>query len=191
MELATLLSDVHGFLSLPEAELLYRLASQVLSGGNIVEIGSYQGRSTIALALGAKEAGAQVWAVDPHEDVQINDSTHYGMENHAALLKNLVSFEVADIVRVVAITSMMFSRTWDTRAGRNLIDLLWIDGSHRRVDVYDDLCWSLFMSQSSKIAVHDTSGHYPEVNAALEEFLSYGKWKIVERVDATMVLERV
>lgn len=104
-----LLEDVFkidGFLSPAEAELLYRLASEVPTGGTIVEIGSFQGRSTVCLGLGAKQSGASVYAIDPHEDFQVNETTHYGMENHAALLKNLVDYEVAETVRVVALPSL-------------------------------------------------------------------------------------
>src|SRR5690242_12929620 len=88
-----------GHLSPNEAQLLYDLAAAVPQDGVIVEIGSYQGKSTVCLGLGAKEAGARVYAIDPHEDKQENEHTHYGMENHAALLRNLLEYEVAETVR--------------------------------------------------------------------------------------------
>lgn len=187
MTLPDTVHNIHGFLSVPEAELLYKLASEVPAGGRIVEIGSFQGKSTVCLGLGAKQAGAQVWAVDPHEDCQVNATTHYGMENHAALLKNLVGFGVADTVRVVALPSCAVSG----RLISDYIDLVWIDGDHDYESVsYDLRMWSNTITDTGKIAVHDSSGHFPDVNRALDEFLAKGRWHIIEQVDATAVLQR-
>lgn len=176
---------IPGFLSQPEAELLYTLALQVPKDGVIVEIGSYQGKSTVCLGLGAKQAGAWVWAIDPHDDYQESETTHYGMENHAALLKNLVDFGVADVVRVVALKSMRACGTWYPA---DLIHLLWIDGLHDYQSIADDLTWSGYVV--GKIAIHDSSGNYPDVTKAVEIILSMGEWVVSERVDAAVVLER-
>lgn len=176
--------NINGFLSPDEAELLYRLASEVQPGGRIVEIGSYQGRSTVCLGLGAKQSSAWVWAVDPHEDCQVNPDTLYGMHNHAALLKNLVEFDVADRVRVIALRSSQLFSVWT-----GAVSLVWIDGSHEYNDVSKDLIlWSAY---AKTIAMHDSSGHFPGVTQALEKFLAAGQWAISEQVDATSVLERV
>lgn len=181
--------NIYGFLSPDEMELLYRLASEVPKDGVIVEIGSFQGKSTVCLGLGAKQPGAWVWAVDPHYDYMVNEQTHYGMENHAALLKNLVDFEVADRVRVVALSSDLARHSWYTT-----IDLVWIDGSHEYRDVSTDLKgWAFHLGDSGVIVLHDSSGHFPDVTRALNEFLecSAGKWVIDQQIDATTVLKHV
>jgi len=178
--------SIHGFLSAAEADLLFELAAHVPPGGTIVEIGSYQGKSTVCLGLGAKQSGAKVYAIDPHEDCQVNDATHYGMENHAALLKNLVDFEVADVVRVIALPSSSVSDVWWSNIP---IDLLWIDGSHEYTAIWSDLIsWSRFTN--GKIAIHDSNGHFPAVTKALNEFLMEEPWKVIQTVDATTLLER-
>lgn len=179
--------NIHGFLSPGEMALLYKLAAEVSPNGRIVEIGSFQGKSTVCLGLGAKQAGAQVWAIDPHEDFQINDETHYGMENHVALLKNLVDFEVSNTVRVVALHSMQVLRV---NSKFQPIDLLWIDGSHEYDDVMADLTYRLFLAPDGKMVLHDTSGHFPGVTRALNELLTSNEWQILEQVDATTVLGR-
>lgn len=176
---------IHGYLSSAEADLLYRLASAMPKGGVGVEIGNFKGKSTIAIGLGAKQAGAWVWSIDPHEDFQVTPETHYGMENHAALLRNLVDFEVVDVVRVVALESMQTFEGWSRD-----IDLLWIDGCHEYQSIHYDLMnWSCHV-RTGVIAVHDTSGHFPDVTRALTEFLAGGKWILSEQVDATAVLRR-
>lgn len=177
--------SIYGFLSPAEMTLLYRLASEVPNGGHIVEIGSFQGKSTVCLGLGAKRSDAWVWAIDPHNDEQVNETTHYGMENHAALLKNLVDFGVADRVRVIALLSDKVSEGWERD-----IDLLWIDGCHEYESVVRDLKWRYFLNTAhGRIAVHDSSGHFPDVSRALSEITQPGGWEICEQIDATTVLK--
>lgn len=175
---------LYGHVSPAEMQLLYDLASSVPRNGAIVEIGAMQGKSTVCLGLGAKQAGAWVWSIDPHEDQQVNEETRYGMHNHAALLMNLCLHEVADVVRVVALRSEWVAEVWTFA-----IELLWIDGAHEYESVRADLLnWSYY---ARKIAVHDSSGHFPGVSRALKEFiLSDGNWKVVRTVDAITVLER-
>src|SRR6185369_8676537 len=132
MELATLLSNVHGFLSLPEAELLYRLASQVSSDGNIVEIGSYQGRSTIALALGAKVNAATVWSIDPHGSYEV-DGVTFGMADNQAYYANIAKYGVGDVVKTINLTSLFIGGIWHLP-----IDILFIDGNHNYAAVKQD-----------------------------------------------------
>lgn len=177
---------IYGHISPAEMDLLYRLASQVSAERAIVEIGSFQGKSTVCLGLGAKQSGARVFAIDPHENEQVNAATHYGMENHAALLKNLVDFEVADVVRVVALPSLQVADNW-----YHTLDLVWIDGCHEFQAIFADLIqWSNYISPNGRIAVHDSSGHFPPVTQALQMFLMDHEWKIAEQIDATTVLVR-
>lgn len=178
--------SINGFLSAAESQLLFDLAVQVPLHGIIVEIGSFQGKSTVCLGQGAKQSGAHVYAIDPHIDFQESETTHYGMENHVELLKNLVQFDVADVVRLIGLPSGEAVCSWSWP-----IDVLWIDGSHDYHDVCADLnWWQPFVSVQGRIALHDSSGHYPDVTRALDEFLMDGSWTIAQRIDATTVLER-
>lgn len=69
----------NGWLSRPEAELLWRTAQGCT--GAILEVGSYQGRSTCLLA----KLGRTLYAVDPFDGF----SELSGDEIHARLLANL------------------------------------------------------------------------------------------------------
>lgn len=182
------INSIHGFLDPNEAQLLYRLASEVPAGGVIVEIGSYEGRSTICLGKGAKVNGANVWAIDPYFDYMVDQNTHYGMEHHAALLKNLVDYGVADTVRVVALSSVNLADYW-----LNDIDLLFIDGNHEHQAVAEDFrWWSREMKRSGLIAFHDyTNPLWPGVAQVVNKAVASGEWEIVERADATVVIKRV
>ena len=57
-------TNVRGFLTDDEGELLSALACEAGCLGPVLEIGSWCGRSTIGLAQGAKLAGTVVLALD-------------------------------------------------------------------------------------------------------------------------------
>ena len=59
-------TNVRGFLTDDEGELLSALACEAGNLGPVLEIGSWCGRSTIWLAQGAKFAGTVVLALDHH-----------------------------------------------------------------------------------------------------------------------------
>lgn len=179
-----LFAIVPGFLSLPEAELLYRLALEVPKDGRIVEVGSYQGRSTIALALGAKEVGAMVWSIDHHPAYEEGD-TSYGMSDNQAYYANIAHYEVGDVVKTLNMPSDQAWITWTEE-----IDLLWIDGSHAYEDVKRD--WYLWAGHADVVAMHDTANnYYPGVTKLVAEIIAGGEWEVSEVVDATTVFKRV
>lgn len=186
MSINDVLADVYGFLDPAETELLYTLASQVSRGGNIVELGSYHGRSTIALAMGARLAGATVYAVDHHPDYMAVD-TNYGMFDNQTYYENIARHGVGDVVKTINLSSVRLVQYWCEP-----IDLLWIDASHEYEDVKLDFNqWSKHVAQNDKIAMHDTSGHFPDVSRFVEELLAAGAWKRDCLVDATSVFSRV
>lgn len=178
------LESVTGFLLPDEARLLYQLASETPTGGVICEIGSYQGKSTIALGLGAQIAGAGVWAIDDHSGYQERSGTVFGMQNHAGLIRNLSAFHLGDTVRVVALASYHAVRGWYFP-----IDLLFIDGQHDYESVKRDFDqWSSFVR--GKIALHDTAGDWPGVTQLVSEIIQAGVWERVRTVDTISVFER-
>ena len=64
------LDNVPGFLTFEEGLLLYHLARDVTAAGRVVELGSYQGRSTVFLAAGTRDradGSSAVIAVDHHK----------------------------------------------------------------------------------------------------------------------------
>lgn len=181
-----IINNVHGFISLAEMQLLYDLAAQVPKGGNIVEIGAAQGRSTLSLALGAKEAGAMVYSIDPHDTYTEKDTT-FGMADNQAYYSNLAHYNVGDVVRTINLPSMQSMTGWFSA-----IELLWIDGSHEYLDVRSDFEeWSTHVTRNGKIAFHDTAGFHIGVTQLVDEILAAGQWIRTQQVDAISVFERV
>lgn len=136
--------------SLTSAETteLQRLAK----GGDVLEIGTAYGYSTVALALVAN----QVTAVDPH-------LTH---ASYGDVLANLKAYGVtATVLRdysQIALPALL-------RAGMRY-DLVWIDGDHTAEGVEHDVVWALkLLKPGGVLACHDWDEvTCPGVRVALE-----------------------
>lgn len=178
---------VNGFITEAEAELLYRLAQQVPDNGKIVEIGAYQGRSTCALAIGARRGTPadepQVYSIDSHPTYEAG-GTLFGPKDNALYYENIAHYGIGDIVRTINLPSEQVILCWV-----NHIDLLWIDGSHEEGQVRFD--WFGWSWHADIVAMHDTAGHHPAVTALVSEIIVRGEWEVIEKVDAITVLKRV
>lgn len=177
-----LFTTIEGYISLPEAELLHELACGVPAGSNIVEIGSYRARSTVALALGAKEAGAIVYAVDNHPTYE-EGRTLYSMADNQAYYANLAHYGVGDVVRTINLPASNVWSIW-----LDDIALLFIDGSHEYEQVHRDFhLWSVF---AETVLLHDTAGFHLGVSKLLDEVLAGGEWAAMKICDSITVLKR-
>ena len=156
-DLAEALDGVAGWLMPNEAWALHEAARRAASApGEIVEIGTYRGRSAIALALGVESAGARktVHTIDPFVEG----------EPRAEFLANLQRANVADLVASIQATS---------HAARPLfrdgtVNVLFVDGSHEYADVLQDIDdWTPALSANAVAAFNDP--FLPGVRRALAE----------------------
>jgi hypothetical protein len=170
---------LEGMIGDQEAALLTRLASDV-DEGCIVEIGSYRGMSTIALARGAR---VPVYAIEPHEHfVGVLGGT-FGPDDRRAFFENLLAAGVVEQVRLVNLSSEIVAPGWNLAVG-----LLWIDGDHRYDAVRRDFeCWEPHLR--GLVAFHDTI--QPTLGSAqfVDELLADG-FELVEHIQGTKVLRR-
>lgn len=172
--------SVEGQLSRAEARKLIELAANVPGGSVIVEIGSFRGRSTIALALGATMGNVnRVYAIDPHLEFQGVFGGQFGPNDLAELYSNLVKARVGHVVAVVSLSSQAAARAWTQKN----IGLLWIDGDHRYPAVCADYhCWSPFVVPDGVVAFHDRSA--PGVAQLVGELVSKGQLQPAGNVEA-------
>jgi len=147
--------DILGWLTFEEAELLQRLTF-FTSGlpGDLVEIGSYCGRSTVSIGLELK-AGCtgKLYAVDPH----IDNFETYGVRSLQQLQSNLDRLKLTDVVEVHKATSEEFVKWY---VGN--VKMLFIDGAHDLENVQRD--FDLFKDKMVKggvVAFHDTDEEGP------------------------------
>ena len=115
-----------------ELRFLRDLASHATAP--IVEIGTAQGRSAIALALGSIAGrGVRVYAVDPHVEFLGVLGGKFGPWDRTEAFFNFLRFGVSEMINVVNLPASQVSKGWTF-----LIGLLWIDGDHRLESVRAD-----------------------------------------------------
>jgi hypothetical protein len=178
-------ASIKGWLSRDAAVLLYELASGV-SEGCIVEVGSYRGRSTVALARGsARGSGAPVYAVEPHEPFVGPRGGVFGPEDRAAFYRNMVRTGSYGTVRLLNTTSEVVAAGWTEP-----VALLWLDGDHSYDGVRRDFdAWAPHLLPDCDLVLDDTDD--PELGPhRLVQELAVSGWIEVGRVDRVAHLRR-
>lgn len=149
------LSTMAGHLTDKEARFLTMAASIPSASGVILEIGSFKGRSTIALAKVAELAGEAhtgLWAVDPFTSPTETCPDLEVPSSFPEFTANLERAGVSDKVQVFQGFSFDLAPEWSEN-----IRFLWIDGDHTYKGAKTDFdLFSPFLEDGAIIAFHDT-----------------------------------
>jgi len=163
---------IPGWLSKNEEKLLAHFAKK--STGVIVEIGSFQGKSTVAMAKSTKNP---IYAIDPH----LGQTHSVGKKlppTYQSFLKNTKQYKNIIPVRK---TSEEANKNWSLP-----IALLHIDALHEYEFVKQDLkMWLPFLKDGGVVICHDAFGPEPDVFKAInEEILDKQGWGYVGVLDS-------
>lgn len=152
-EVRRLMASMEGWLSDLEAVFLYNQAREA-SGGVILEIGSYKGKSTICLAKGSRGGRrVPVYAIDPHKDTTTQQIWLGGRSSFDDFTSNMARAGVSDLVMPLVQKSEEAGRKWNTP-----IALLWIDGDHSYTGAKTDFeLFSPWVIEGGVIAFHDAT----------------------------------
>jgi MMP 1-O-methyltransferase len=180
-----LLASVDGWLTDAEAVLLFRLARQCTGRGAIVEVGSWKGKSTIALGHGSRAgSSALIHAVDPH----VGSPEHKSMFGHVSTFdqfsENVARAGVSDLVRPIVRPSDEAARDF-----QHPVELIFIDGAHEYDAVKLDFdVWFPKVVEGGVMAFHDSSyqdNRWPGPTRLVEEALFMSPhFRHVRRVDS-------
>lgn len=155
-----LFNAMPGYLSWQEGYTLLALAHEWPAEGDVVEIGSFKGRSTCFLAQGCQMAErGVVYAVDHfqgspehqlggHEETAeiVNEGTTYN-----AFLQNLAKARLSDHIRPLVGSGPDVARDFSGQ-----VRLLFIDGDHSFDGTKADFdAWFPFVSDTGLICFHD------------------------------------
>ena len=179
------IEPVPGWFTVPEAGALLGAAVEALTRTpgphQIVEIGSFSGRSTIVLgsAVQALSPGSTVHAIDPHEgcvvgagstaDRFVRNIAAAGLDDHVNMIKEF-SFDVA----------------WDQP-----ISLLFIDGLHDFASVAIDLFhFEQYIEDGGLVAFHDYEPGWPQVVSFVDQLTASGKYEQLTLGGALVVLRK-
>lgn len=179
---------IDGQISLDEAALLHELAAAAQDGA-IVEVGTFHGKSTVALALGAQAGGkAKVYGVDPFVTFVGSFGRTFTPAEKIVLFQNLLLAGVAEHVWLLQTTSERAARGFDEP-----IALLWVDGDHSYDGVKRDFAaWAPHVAPGGILAFHDSLSPRLGVARFLDELLASGDdYERLRVVGRTTVLRRV
>jgi hypothetical protein len=185
------IEPVPGWLTPAQARQLWDAARPLRAPAQIVEIGSFRGRSTIVLALAAAD-GVQVVAIDPHlggdrGPQEYGDRPDVGEADHEAFAANLRHAGVADRVRHVRRFSQ---EALDDVGGE--IALLYVDGAHRFVPARADLRrWGARVPVGGRLLVHDSFSSVGVTLALAAEVIGRAGWRYRGRSGSLAEYERV
>ncbi len=176
--------SVRGWMTKGQARLLWKSARTLDAGQRIVEIGSFQGRSTIVLASAAAD-GVEVIAIDPHAGNDRGPNEIEGFEDEAAsdnrvFLSNLDAAGVRDRVRHV--------RAFSDKAHGDVegpIDLLYIDGAHRFGPAYEDvMSWGDRVVDGGTMLIHDSFNAVGVTAAQAKALFWSSSWRYMGRSES-------
>ena len=174
-------ADVDGWMTEGQGRALYDAAAACPSGGRIVEIGSFHGRSTIVLAL-ATTPGAEIIAIDPHAGNDRGPQEIDGYEDDAS--DDHVAFE-ANLTAAGVRGRVTHLREFSDAAHSSIageIDVLYIDGAHRyapaRTDIRD---WGARVKPGGTLIIHDSFSSIGVTAAIMRELLLSDRFRYVTR----------
>ena len=180
-EVLDVVADIDGWMSTDQATRLYAAAGATRPGEQIVEIGSFRGRSTIVLASAAP-TGVAIVAIDPHAGTdrgpqEISGFAALATDDHEAFTANLAAAGVADRVRHVREFS---DQAHDAVAGS--IAVLYIDGAHRYAPARADIhSWGARVEVGGTMLIHDSFSSIGVTLAIGRELIGGRRFRYVGR----------
>ena len=174
-------ADVQGWMTEAQGRALFDAAATCPPGGRIVEIGSFQGRSTIVLALGA-DPSVEVVAIDPHAGndrgpQELDGFADEAEGDNAHFEANLVAAGVRD--RVTHLRKFSDDALGDVTGS---VDVLYIDGAHRYAPALADIRqWGARVSEGGTLLIHDSFSSIGVTLAILRELTPSKRFRYVGR----------
>ena len=176
-----LASAAQGWLTEDQGHLLWDEGRRLGADATLLEIGSFQGRSTAVLAMAVADRGGRVVAVDPFvDDWKFADPrTRERFEAHIAALG------LGDVVELVPEYSTRVRPGWSRP-----LDLLFVDGKHDLWTVRDDLRWAHHLPEGGPVLLHDCFSSVGVTLAVLLHVLPAAELRYERRVGSTAVFRK-
>ena len=173
------IDPVGGWLTREQARVLFDAVRGLPRGSTVVEIGSHQGRSTLALALARPDV--TVVAIDPFEA----GGKFGGPATRELFEDNLSRPRVRERVEHLAERSTRALDTW-----QRPVDLVFVDGKHDVLSTLRDLQWGDRLPPGGLLLVHDSFSSVGVTLALLVHALPSMRLRYVGRVGSLAVFER-
>ena len=184
------IDEMRGWLRPAQARRLWELARGVPPAGTVVEIGSFQGKSTVLLAS-AVDQSAAVYAIDPHAGNdrapgEWDSGTVEGEADRVMFFENLEKCGVRD--RVISVRQFSQNAHHLVPAP---IDLLYVDGAHGYAPALSDITgWGDRVVPGGAMAIHDVYTSLFVTLAVIRSLWCSTSWMYVGRVRSLAVYQR-
>ena len=176
-----MVDGVDGWMSSEQIARLYGAVLRCNAGDQVVEIGSYRGRSTIVLASAAAD-GVAIVAIDPHAGTDRGPDEIAGFEaeadaDHDVFIANLTAADVAD--RVHHLREFSDSALAEVSGA---VTVLFVDGAHRYAPARSDIHrWGARVDAGGTLLVHDSFSSVGVTLAIGRELLLGRRFRYVGR----------
>lgn len=162
------IDKIKGWLSFEESFLLYSSAKTIGPDESIIEIGSYEGRSTVALGkalkMESRDTAQFVYSIDPHtgDITEVEEGLEINTWNN--FISNVNNCDLQDVIIPIRLTSdAAVGHLACVRAG-----LIFIDGWHSYEAVKGDIRNYLPLTTPQGIVIFDDWRHPAILKAILE-----------------------
>lgn len=182
-------ANIHGWLTKREGITLYETVCSLTQEGPVVEIGSWQGKSTVWMgkAIQDSERWRKLYAVDPHTGAPEQQERHGEVWTFPEFQENIKENGLEEVVEPLVMTSEeAVEKVKESPA------FVFIDGAHEYEMVLLDFnLWSKKISNGGKIAFHDTNGRPGPTRVVREEVYFSRHFKDVFWHDSVTVATKV
>ncbi len=150
---------IEGFMVPGQEKYLFNKVKALPDRAVIVEIGSYKGRSTVAMAYACIGSNRKIYCIDTWDG---NDSDFPDRKFFDIWQNNIEKNGLSPYVIPLQGYSHQVLSQWQELAGEQEIDFIFIDGSHQFLDVLKDfeLSYNL-IKEGGWIAFHDVVPTWP------------------------------
>ncbi len=186
------IKEIEGWLTDAEANLLIKLTERACKElplpWNIVEIGSYHGKSTVLFGSIVKKffGSTRIYAIDPH-DGKLGDADR-GLQSFPPSFnkfkKNIEDSGLTEFVEIIKDNSCNIK--WDKP-----VSLLFIDGLHDYANVATDFGhFADWIPSKGYVAFHDYAAYFPGVKKLVDELLGTKSYEKVDSIDSLIILKK-
>lgn len=189
-DFTALMSALRGGITPAEGALLRRLASEV-ARGCIVEVGSFRGKSAVALAFGVRDQDTErrppIYCIEPHRPFIGFYGGVFGPADRGAFYEAMCRTGAFNQVALVNLLSEDVTPNWNQPVG-----LLFVDGDHRYQGVKRDFdCWDRHVIVGGIVAFDDASDPDCGPHKLIREILATGRYTQIEAVGKVVVLKKL
>jgi len=150
---------IEGFMVPGQEEYLFNKVRSLPENAVIVEIGSFKGRSTVAMGYACVGTQRRIYCIDTWDgnDADFPDRNFFDIWQH-----NLQANHLLEYVTPLQGYSQNILTDWEKLTDGASIDFIFIDGSHQYLDVLSDFKLSFpLVKDNGWIAFHDVIHTWP------------------------------